>query len=130
MTIKMPIIAKNIRAIRKHWKLTQKELAGVIRMDQGSVSFWEKGVVHPSGPALVALADIFRTTIHALETQEIVLPDPLPVGGFRGAALPDDGKSYLVDLDTGSMLESPSSKLVLAVAEAERDGRQVWLVVK
>ncbi|HOD33995.1 MAG TPA: helix-turn-helix domain-containing protein, partial [Holophaga sp.] len=52
-------------------------MADALRVDQASISFWERDKIKPSGSAMVALAALFRTSVEALETgTSFVVPDP------------------------------------------------------
>lgn len=60
--------AENLRALRKGAGLTQKQLAGIVEVDQRTVSAWEKGVCEPSFVILAKLCDFFGETFDSILT--------------------------------------------------------------
>ena len=60
-------LGERIRAVRRSWQWSQEELARLLKVDQASVSFWERDKVKPSGSALISLASLFRVEVPALE---------------------------------------------------------------
>ena len=51
--------SENLRELRMGKNLTQKQLADLLKVDQRTISAWEKGVCEPSFSMLVKLCDIF-----------------------------------------------------------------------
>lgn len=51
--------SENLRELRLGKNLTQKQLADLLKVDQRTISAWEKGVCEPSFSMLVKLCDIF-----------------------------------------------------------------------
>ncbi len=60
--------AENLKMLRGNKKLTQKELAALLGVDQRTVSAWEKGVCEPSFSALAMLCEIFDETFDDILT--------------------------------------------------------------
>lgn len=60
--------AENLRALRKSVGLTQKQLAGIVEVDQRTVSAWEKGICEPSFTILAKLCDFFEETFDSILT--------------------------------------------------------------
>ncbi len=56
----------NIKKFRKRAKLSQLELAGLCGVHQTAVSQWENGRTNPDTDMLVALSQIFHTSIGAI----------------------------------------------------------------
>ena len=56
-------ISKNIAALRRTAKLTQAELAEKLGYSNKAVSKWERGDGIPDVPTLVAIAELFGTTL-------------------------------------------------------------------
>ena len=73
----------NIKALRKQARLSQLELAELCGVHQTAVSQWERGRTNPDIDMLVALSQIFHTSIGAvlgLDTPDD--PVMIPVKGF------------------------------------------------
>ena len=73
----------NIKDLRKRAKLSQLELAELCGVHQTAVSQWEQGRTNPDTDMLVALSQIFHTSIGAvlgLDTPDD--PIMIPVKGF------------------------------------------------
>jgi len=69
-------LGERIKAVRITWAWSQEEMAEALRVDQASISFWERDKIKPSGSPLVALSALFRTSVDALEHGKgFVLPD-------------------------------------------------------
>jgi len=131
-----------IKAVRTEWDWAQDELAEILRVDQASISFWERDKIKPSGAAMAALSALFRTTPEALETgQDFVFPKapgrgegkrksrPLP----RGVGLPmgqDPGQVAVVDLSTGDISAQELSEAMINLGQYTKDGRKIWIVVE
>lgn len=54
--------SNNLKTLRQEKKLTQKQLAATIGVDQRTVSAWENGVCEPSYELLSKLCEIFDQT--------------------------------------------------------------------
>jgi DNA-binding XRE family transcriptional regulator len=135
-------LGERIKAVRIEWDWAQDELAEILRVDQASISFWERDKIKPSGAAMVALAALFRTTADALETgQGFVVPKapgrgegkrksrPLP----RGICLPVGqlpGQVVVVDLATGYLSVQELSEAMINLGQYTKDGRKIWIVVE
>ena len=59
-------LAENIRAFRKERRLTQEQLAEVLRVSVGAVYKWEAGLSQPELKMIMELADFFDTSVDAL----------------------------------------------------------------
>ncbi|MDR1669589.1 MAG: helix-turn-helix domain-containing protein [Oscillospiraceae bacterium] len=57
---------KRLRQLRKEKGLSQSELAGILHMTQGMISYWEKGDFEPNITILNQLANLFGVTIDYL----------------------------------------------------------------
>ena len=51
--------SENLRALRLSAKMTQKQLAKILGVDQRTVSAWEKGVCEPDFLLLAKICEIF-----------------------------------------------------------------------
>ncbi len=58
--------AENLRALRRSRRLSQKELADIVGVDQRTVSAWENKVAEPSLEMLAKLCEIFNETYDGL----------------------------------------------------------------
>ena len=58
--------AENLKALRRVAGITQKQLAGVLEVDQRTVSAWENGICEPSFVLLAKLCEIFEETYDSL----------------------------------------------------------------
>jgi DNA-binding XRE family transcriptional regulator len=123
------------------WDWSQEEMAEILRVDQASISFWERDKIRPSGSAMVALAALFRTTIDALEKGDNFVVPAAPARGEgakrsrplpRGICLPVSGQSELVtivDLNNGGLATPQYSEAMVNLAQFATDKRRVWIVV-
>jgi len=135
-------LGERIKAVRMTWGWSQEEMAETLRVDQASISFWERDKIKPSGSALVALAALFRTSLDALENGTgFVLPDPpsrVPVSKKadrempRSVSLPrgEEEPIVIVDLLDGSSKGKPISEAMMVLVQAVKDGRKVWVVME
>jgi len=124
------------------WAWSQEEMAETLRVDQASISFWERDKIKPSGSALVALAALFRTSLEALEHGKgFILPDPpsrAPVSRKaerempRSVSLPsgDGDPIVIVDLLDGSSRGKQISEAMMSLVQAVKDGRKIWVVME
>ena len=135
-------LGDRIKAVRLHCVWSQEEMAATLRVDQASISFWERDKIKPSGSAMVALAALFRTSLKALETGEsFILPDPpscLPDAKKtkreipRSVSLPPEEKDLIaiVDLADGSSKGKPVSEAMMILVQSAKEGRKVWVVIE
>jgi len=132
-------LGERIKAVRTAWGWSQEEMATTLRVDQASISFWERDRIIPSGSAMVALATLFRLDPDALETgRGFVLPDPpsQPTHKrngrkqLRSLSLPasDPEQAVLVDLINGSAKSRTLPDASAALVEAMKNGRKAWVV--
>ncbi|MDR0498503.1 MAG: helix-turn-helix domain-containing protein [Holophagales bacterium] len=134
-------LGERIKAVRLAWDWPQEEMAEILRVDQASISFWERDKIKPSGSAMVALAALFRTTIDALEKGErfIIPAAPGRGEGIRGSRVlprsvclpisaPD--KVTIVDLDSGGLTVPQLSEAMISLGQYAKDNRKVWIVVE
>lgn len=54
---------KNLKKLRKEKKLTQEEIANILKIDRTTYSKYETGDSEPNIDTIIALADIFETSI-------------------------------------------------------------------
>lgn len=66
--MKQICFSKNLKALRESRKMTQKELAEKLGVDQRTVSAWEKEVCEPSFSMLSAICEIFDETFDNILT--------------------------------------------------------------
>lgn len=134
-------LGERIKAVRLTWGWSQEEMAETLRVDQASISFWERDKIKPSGSAMVALAALFRTSLDALESgMGFVLPDPpsrLPLPKTdrefpRGVSLPlsDSEPIVVVDLANGSSRGKQLSEAMMILVEGVKAGRKIWVVME
>ena len=138
----MNTLGERIKAVRMMWAWSQEEMAETLRVDQASISFWERDKIKPSGSALVALAALFRTSLNALEHGKgFILPDPpsktpsskkaereLP----RSVSLPIGSEEpiVIVDLLDGSAKGKQISEAMMVLVQAVKEDRKVWIVME
>ena len=60
--------AENLRNLRRSMGMSQKTLAGLLEVDQRTVSAWENGVCEPSYLLLSKLCEIFDETFDGILT--------------------------------------------------------------
>lgn len=90
-------IGERIKAVRVSWRWSQEEMASALRVDQASISFWERGKIRPSGSAIVALSSLFRASTAALEEGT----------GFRIPDPPSSPESAKADREVPMSISSP-----------------------
>ena len=56
----------NLKWFRKNRRLNQTQLAGVLGVNQRTISAWERGVCEPDLRTLIKLRKIFNVSIDAL----------------------------------------------------------------
>ena len=59
----------NLQVLRKECRLSQKELAKMVNVDQRTVSAWENGICEPSFTVLLQLCNIFKVDTEELLTK-------------------------------------------------------------
>jgi DNA-binding XRE family transcriptional regulator len=134
-------LGERIKAVRLAWDWPQEEMAEILRVDQASISFWERDKIKPSGSAMVALAALFRTTIDALERGENFIMPAAPSRGEgirrlralpRGVCLPVSvpDKVTIVDLTSGDLTVPQLSEAMINLGQYAKDNRKVWIVVE
>jgi transcriptional regulator with XRE-family HTH domain len=135
-------LGDRIKAVRMAWGWSQEEMAETLRVDQASISFWERDKIRPSGSALVALAALFRTSLESLEKGKgFVLPDPpsrAPISkkiarpALRSVSLPGglEDPIAIVDLLDGTSRGRQISEAMMVLVQAVKDDRKIWIVVE
>jgi len=137
----MGSLGDRIKAVRMSWKWSQAELAGALKVDQASVSFWESDKIKPSGSSLIALAALFRVSLAALERgRGFTLPDPLARPGAnraewslsRTVALPSRAAHPLtvVDLGDGSCRGGELAEALISLSQGLKENRRAWVVLE
>lgn len=132
-------LGERIKAVRTAWAWSQEEMATTLRVDQASISFWERDRIVPSGSAMVALATLFRLEPGALETgRGFVVPDaPSQPSHKRNGRktlrslslpIPPPEQTVCIDLISGHAQGRPPADAAAALSEAMRAGRKVWVV--
>ena len=135
-----PTIGGRIKAVRQSWHWSQMELAEALKVDQASISFWERGKIIPSGSAMLALASLFRTSVEGLrEGREFHMPEcpsrrtspREPQVPPRCVSLPMVGEAnvMVVDLGNGTYGSKDLSEAVMGLAQGVSGNRKVWLVL-
>ena len=134
-------LGERIKAVRVSWRWSQGELAHALRVDQASVSYWERGKVKPSGSGLLALASLFRTSARSMEEGTgFQIPEPPCRRGAtrheredpRGVSLPWDGRAVIgvVGLDDGSFTASALGEGLMSLVQAFKAHRRAWVVLE
>ena len=60
--------AENLRNLRRGVNMSQKTLAGLLEVDQRTVSAWENGVCEPNFTLLSKLCEVFDETFDGILT--------------------------------------------------------------
>jgi len=139
--IALSTLGERIKAVRIAWDWPQEEMAEILRVDQASISFWERDKIKPSGSAMVALAALFRTTIEALEKGENFVTPAAPGRGEgirrsralpRGVCLPvaEPDSVTIVDLNSGELAAPQLSEAMISLGQYAKENRKVWIVVE
>lgn len=58
----------NLKELRLSKRLTQKQLATLLNVDQRTISAWEKGICEPSYQLLSKICNIFDETFDSILT--------------------------------------------------------------
>lgn len=132
-------MGERIKAVRTAWGWSQEQMAETLRVDQASISFWERDKIIPSGSAMVALSALIRCSIDALETgQGFVVPDPpspaplVDHQSLRSVSLrsSDEGAVGVVDLTHGTSKGKEVSETMMDLVESVKSGRRVWIAIE
>ena len=134
-------LGDRIKAVRLSWRWSQEEMAEALRVDQASISFWERDKIKPSGSAIIALASLFRTSVEALERGlGFKVPDPPSHPGSaradreppRSIGLPIGGEDEVtvVDLGDGSFKGEQLSEAMMSLVQGVKDSRRIWVVLE
>ena len=137
----MDSVGDRIRSVRRTWRWSQEQLAATLKVDQATISFWERDLIRPGGSALLALASLFRVRVEALEKgRDFRIPDcPAQAGPTRAdrilprsVSLPCRGGQPLmvVDLGDGSSRGSALDEALLSLSQGLLKNRRVWLVLE
>ena len=60
----------NIKNIRKANKISQTQLAGKLKVDQSTISKWEKGISSPSIQTLKKISEVLECSVDELIKDE------------------------------------------------------------
>ena len=60
--------AENLKNLRQSMNLSQNKLAGMLNVDQRTISAWENGICEPSFNLLSQLCEIFEETFDGILT--------------------------------------------------------------
>lgn len=96
-----------IKQLRESGKLSQKQLADMLFVNQTAVSQWERGVTTPSPSALLALCELFGTTTDYLLGRDLQGAEPrprkkgvmVPVYGRVAAGIPIEAIEDILDYE-------------------------------
>lgn len=133
-------LGERIKAVRTAWGWSQEEMAETLRVDQASISFWERDKIKPSGSAMVALSALFlyqpgRAGVrHGLCGARPPRP-PLAKAERefpRSVSLPisDADPIVVVDLVDGTSKGKQLSEAMMVLVESVKAGRRVWVVME
>lgn len=85
-------LGKNIQYLRKQKRLTQEQFAEIMSVSRQTVSRWEADEIVPELNKIVALSDLFHTSLDTLVKEDLTACDGIysdvvikRVGGFRMA---------------------------------------------
>lgn len=62
----MNYFASNLKTLRKEKNLSQPELAELLHVSKGMISFWEKGKHEPTATNIILVAKFFNVSIDEL----------------------------------------------------------------
>lgn len=62
----MNYFAYNLKVLRKEKKLSQPQLAKVLNVSKGMISFWENEVCEPTASNIIIVAQFFNVSIDEL----------------------------------------------------------------
>ena len=69
------MLNENIKAIRKSKGLSQQELAVKLNVVRQTVSKWEQGLSVPDSDRLIAISEVFETSVSMLLGENIIEPE-------------------------------------------------------
>ncbi|MBS1784031.1 MAG: helix-turn-helix transcriptional regulator [Acidobacteria bacterium] len=126
-------LGERIKKFRWHFGWTQEDLSRAVNTDQAIISNWERDKARPSGAALAALAQVFRTSPLALDTGEgFVLERPLSPAEEAPiqVSLPSDSKSPILIMDLRSGLQEGTEfqEALALLLKGTQEGRRVWMI--
>jgi len=55
-------LAKNLKALRIEYNLSQQKLANAIGVSQKAIDYWEKGINEPKASYILLLAEYFEVS--------------------------------------------------------------------
>ena len=64
-------LAKNLKALRIEYNLSQQKLANAIGVSQKAIDYWEKGINEPKASYIISIAKYFGVTADYLLGLEI-----------------------------------------------------------
>ena len=70
----MPLVSKNLKFLRSRQGLTQKQLAGKLKVNQPVIGAYEEGRALPPLPMLQKLADLFQVSLDDLANTDLSKP--------------------------------------------------------
>lgn len=136
-------MGERIRKVRVAWGWSQVQLSESLSVPQQAVSSWERDLTRPSGPALGALAALFRLPAEALmEGKGFQIPAPLMeevalVATEKGrkrkpVELPKakPGEVWGVDLETSEHHPLKLEEAIALLRKAAKEGTSIWMVLK
>ncbi len=91
-----------IKALRKERKLSQKELADILGVNQTAVSQWEREVTTPNPSTLKKLSELFNVSLDYILGNAAPAPShkkgvKIPVLGYVAAGIPIEAVEDIVD---------------------------------
>lgn len=61
--INRPLLARNLRYLRRQRDWTQKEVADRLYLNRSTYTYYETGACQPSYKTLLRLAELYKTTV-------------------------------------------------------------------
>ncbi len=128
-------LGERLKKLRWQFGWTQEDLSRAVNTDQAIISNWERDKAKPSGAALAALAQVFRTSPQALESGEgfeLTAPkEGLADGKVELSLSPAQGAPVkVVDLQSGQEREAEFQEALALLLKGTQSGRSVWVVLK
>ena len=68
----MNYFARNLKVLRIESKMSQPELAKMLGVSKGMISFWENGKYEPTASNIILVAQLFKVSIDDLLLTEII----------------------------------------------------------
>lgn len=98
------MFGERIKELRKRYKMTQKQLAEKLFIDQTAVSYWESGKTKPDFEKQQLLADLFNVSVDYLLGRDTVQTNRqkgimVPVLGKVVAGIPLDAVEEILDYE-------------------------------